>query len=72
MNVISIFIGLIVLVLAMVGFIPFLGWLNWLLIPVAVVGAALGALSHRHMGRNLNIFLIAACALRLFLGGGFI
>lgn len=72
MNVISIFIGLVVLLLALVGFVPFLGWLNWLLIPIAIVGAALGALSTHKMGRNLNIFLIAACALRLFLGGGII
>lgn len=72
MNILSILIGIVVLVLALVGFIPFLGWLNWLLIPMAIVGAALGALSRHKAGRNLNIFLIVACALRLFLGGGII
>jgi len=41
LNVISILIGVVVLICALVGFIPLLGWLNWLLIPIAIVGAAL-------------------------------
>ncbi|MEO5865924.1 MAG: hypothetical protein ABIS14_11840 [Sphingomonas sp.] len=70
MNVISVLIGLLVFVLALVGFVPFLGWLNWFVIPMAIVGAVVGMLSSKTSGRNLNIFLILACALRLFLGGG--
>lgn len=72
MNLLSILIGLVVLVAALVGFIPFLGWLNWLLIPLAIVGAAFGALSSHRSGRNLNILLLVFCAIRLFIGGGFI
>ena len=69
-NILSILIGFVVLLLAVVGFIPFLGWMNWLIIPLCVVGAALGALSSSKVGRNLNILLIIVCAVRLFIGGG--
>ena len=69
-NILSILIGFVVLLLAVVGFIPFLGWMNWLIIPLGVVGAALGALSSSKVGRNLNILLIIVCAVRLFIGGG--
>ncbi|MEN2785788.1 hypothetical protein ACFOKI_10720 [Sphingomonas qilianensis] len=70
LNILSILIGLVVLLLAVVGFVPFLGWLNWMIIPLGIVGAALGALSSSNAGRNLNILLIIVCAVRLSLGGG--
>ena len=70
LNIVSILIGLVVLVLALVGFVPFLGWLNWFIIPLGIVGAAVGALSASKAGRNLNIILLIVCALRLFVGGG--
>ena len=38
----------------------------------AVMGAAVGALSSRNGGRNLNLILILIFGLRLMLGGGFI
>ena len=72
LNILSILIGLVVLLLTLIGFIPFLGWLNWLIIPLAIVGLALGALSAHKSGRNLNIILIIVCAIRLFIGGGII
>lgn len=70
LNILSILFGIIALVLAIPAFLPLLGWANWIIIPIAVVGLALGAMSSSTMGRNLNIVVIAVCALRLFLGGG--
>lgn len=71
-NTLSLIIGGIALLLALLAFIPFLGWANWFIIPFAVVGLALGAMSDETSGRNLNLVVIAAGALRLFLGGGII
>jgi hypothetical protein len=70
LNIASIFIGLVALILAIPAFIPFLGWANWVIIPIAVVGLALGAMSSRASGRNLNIVVIVVGVVRLMLGGG--
>lgn len=70
LNVISILIGFVALVLAIPAFLPLLGWANWLVIPIAVVGLALGAMSSSKAGRNLNIVVIVIGVLRLMLGGG--
>lgn len=72
LNVISILIGVVALALAIPAFLPFLGWAYWLVIPIALVGLAFGALSSRKSGRNLNIVVIIVGALRLMLGGGII
>ncbi len=72
LNIASILIGVIALVLAIVAFIPPLGAANWIIIPIAVVGLALGAMSNRTAGRNLNIVVIVSGVVRLMLGGGFI
>lgn len=72
MNIISILIGLVTLTLGLVAFVPFLGWMNWFVIPIGIVGAALGALSPAKSGRNLNLGLVVVFTLRLMLGGGFI
>jgi hypothetical protein len=72
LNIVSLLIGLGTLVLALIAFIPFLGWANWVIIPFAVVGLALGAMSRSNAGRNLNVIVIAVGALRLSLGGGVI
>jgi len=72
LNIVSVLIGLVTLVAGLVAFVPLLGWLNWLVIPVGVVGAAVGALSSSNGGRNLNLVLIVIFALRLMLGGGII
>jgi hypothetical protein len=71
-NLFSLLLGLIALVLVVIAFIPLLGWANWIIIPIAVVGLALGAMSDRTSGRNLNIVVIVAGVLRLMLGGGII
>lgn len=69
-NLISLVLGLIALVLVVVAFIPLLGWANWFIIPIAIIGLALGAMSDRTSGRNLNIVVIVMGVLRLMLGGG--
>ncbi len=72
LNIFSIAIGLVTLVLGLVAFVPLLGWMNWLVIPIGIVGAAVGALSSSNGGRNLNLVLIVIFAIRLSLGGGII
>ena len=72
LNISSIVIGVIALILAVFAFIPLLGWANWVIIPIAVVGLALGAMSDRTAGRNLNIVVIVIGVIRLMLGGGII
>ena len=70
LNIISLLIGLVALACAAVAFIPLLGWANWIIIPIAVVGAGIGAMSSSNMGRNLNLFVIVIGIIRLMLGGG--
>ena len=72
LNIVSLIIGLIALALAAVAFLPLLGWANWLIIPLAVVGAGVGAASSGNSGRNLNLVVIVIGILRLMLGGGII
>jgi hypothetical protein len=72
LNIVSLLIGLVALICAAVAFIPLLGWANWLIIPLAVVGAGIGAMSSSNMGRNLNLFVIVVGIIRLMLGGGII
>ena len=69
-NFASLIIGIVALVCAMVAFIPFLGILNWLIIPLAMIGAAVGMISRSTAGRNLNLFVIVIGVVRLMLGGG--
>jgi len=70
LNFVSIVIGVIALILAIPAFIPLLGWANWIVVPIAVVGLALGAMSNRTSGRNLNIVVIIVGVVRLMIGGG--
>jgi len=69
-NFASLIIGIVALVCAMVAFIPLLGILNWLIIPLAMIGAAVGMISRSSAGRNLNLFVIVIGVVRLMLGGG--
>ena len=69
-NLVSLIIGFVALILAIVAFLPLLGWANWLIIPVAIVGAAVGMFSSGTAGRNLNLFVIVLGIVRLVLGGG--
>jgi hypothetical protein len=70
LNVVSIIIGLVSLVFVVIAFLPLLGWANWLVIPLAVIGAAIGALSRGRAGLSLNVLVIIIGTLRLILGGG--
>jgi hypothetical protein len=69
-NLVSIIIGFVALVLAVIAFIPLLGWANWLIIPLAIIGAAIGMISRGTAGRNLNILVIIIGIIRLMIGGG--
>ncbi|ASK89225.1 hypothetical protein [Sphingorhabdus sp. SMR4y] len=71
-NLISIFIGLIALVLSFIGLVPLLGWTNWLILPIAGIGALFGLISSRTSGMNFCMIVMAICALRLWIGGGII
>jgi hypothetical protein len=70
LNLVSLIIGAVALVCAAIAFIPLLGWANWLIIPLAVIGAGIGAVSSSTSGRNLNLVVILIGVLRLMLGGG--
>lgn len=72
LNIASILVGLLALAMAIPSTIPFLGWGNWFVLPIALVGVALGAMSDRNTGRNLCIVVLVIAILRLALGGGFI
>jgi len=69
-NLVSLIIGAVALVFALIAFLPLLGWANWLIIPLAIIGAAIGMLSRGTAGRNLNLFVILIGVVRLMLGGG--
>ncbi|WP_163467720.1 hypothetical protein, partial [Klebsiella michiganensis] len=67
LNLLSILVGIIALPLMLIALIPLLGWLNYMVIPVAVIGIALGALSDSNAGRNLNIVVAIVGIVRLWL-----
>lgn len=69
-NTVSLVIGSLALILVILAFIPLLGALNWIIVPVAVVGLAFGAVSDKTSGRNLNLVVIVIGVIRLWLGGG--
>jgi hypothetical protein len=52
LNLLSIVIGLAALVLAIPSTIPLLGWGNWFVLPIALAGAGIGALSRSTAGRT--------------------
>jgi hypothetical protein len=70
LNILSLIVGAISLFLALFAFLPLLGWANWFILPLAILGLALGALSDRTSGRNLNLVVIVVGIVRLSLGGG--
>jgi hypothetical protein len=69
-NLVSLLIGFVALICAGVAFLPLLGWANWLIIPLAIIGAAVGMISRGTAGRNLNLFVIVVGIVRLMIGGG--
>lgn len=70
LNIISALIGIVALILAIPAFLPLLGALNWLIVPIALVGVLIGALSSSNGGRNLCLIVTVICIIRLSLGGG--
>jgi hypothetical protein len=72
LNLFSLLIGGIALILAAIAFIPLVGWANWFIIPLAIIGAGLGAISTSKSGRTLNLFVILVGIVRLSIGGGII
>ncbi len=72
LNIASILIGLVALLLAIPSAIPFLGWGNWIVLPIAVIGAGVGALSRSNHGRNFCLIVLVLATRRLMLGGGII
>ena len=72
LNIVSILIGLVALLLAIPSAIPFLGWGNWVVLPIAIFGAGIGALSRSNHGRNFCLIVLAIATLRLIIGGGII
>ncbi|MEO7814210.1 MAG: hypothetical protein ABIR87_02065 [Sphingomicrobium sp.] len=71
LNVVSIIIGLVALLFAVPAFLPVLALAYYLIIPLALIGAVIGAASTSNGGRNLNLFVIVVGVLRLMLTGGF-
>lgn len=69
LNLLSLIIGIVAFPVMLIGLIPLLGWLNWLVVPLAILGLALGALSDSNSGRNLNIVMLIVGGVRLWLGG---
>lgn len=70
LNLVSILIGFVALVCAALAFLPLLGWANWLIIPLALIGAGIGAMGVGKAGRNLNLFVVVVGIVRLMIGGG--
>ena len=72
LNALSILLGIVALLIAIPSAIPFLGIGNWIVLPIAILGAGLGALSRKTGGRNFCLVVIIIAAIRLSLGGGII
>ena len=70
LNLISLGIGAVALILTLVAFLPFVGWANWFILPLAVTGLAIGAVSRGKAGQNLNLVVVVIGVVRLMLGGG--
>ena len=71
LNVVSLIIGFVALLFAIPAFLPVLALAYYLIIPLAIIGAVIGAASSSNAGRNLNLFVIVVGVLRLMLTGGF-
>ena len=70
LNILSIVIGVVALVLAIPSALPFLGWGNWIVLPIAMLGAGIGALSSSNGGRNFCLVVLVIAVIRLSMGGG--
>lgn len=72
LSVLASIIGIVALILMIPTVIPFLGWANWLIVPIALLGAAIGSFSEKNTGRNFCLIVAAIGVFRLVLGGGII
>ncbi|MXO66876.1 hypothetical protein [Altericroceibacterium endophyticum] len=72
LNLFSILVGIVALLLAIPSSIPLLGWGNWFVLPIAIVGIGIGALSSNNGGRNFCLIVFVVAVIRLALGGGII
>lgn len=72
LSVLASLIGIVALILMIPTVIPFLGWANWLIVPIALLGAAIGSFSDRNTGRNFCLIVAGIGIIRLFIGGGII
>ena len=70
LNLISWLIGLVCFILGIPMLLPVVGLLLWILLPIAVVGAGIGALSSSNGGRNFCLFVIVLIVLRMSITGG--
>ncbi|PXA91097.1 hypothetical protein DMC47_26215 [Nostoc sp. 3335mG] len=67
LNLVSILFGLVAFPVMLLGLL--IGLLNYIVIPLALVGLALGAMSDSNSGRNLNLVVLIIGFVRLWLGG---
>ncbi len=72
MNIISILLGLMASPIVFLGMIPLLGWMNWLMLPIALLGAIIGAFAKNKAGLIINVIVLVVGGLRLLIGGGLI
>lgn len=70
LNIASLLIGLLAIPWVLLAVLPLVGALNWLIIPWALLGLFLGALSRGTAGRNLNLVVLLVAIVRLWIGGG--
>lgn len=69
LNLISILFAVVAFPVMLVALIPLLGALNYLVLPLALVGLALGVMADSKTGRNLNLIVLVIGGVRLWLGG---
>jgi len=69
LNLLSLLVGVVTFPVMLIALVPLLGWLNYMVIPLAIIGVALGALSDSTSGRNLNLVVLVVGGVRLWLGG---
>lgn len=67
LNILSILIGIVLLPVTAFALLPVIGLLNWLIVPIALLGAGIGALSSRKAGRNLNLLVLVVAFVRLLI-----
>lgn len=58
LDMVSLFVGIIALMLVLFASIPFIATAGWLVVPMAAVGLALGLLSGSMTGGGLNLLVI--------------